>query len=79
MEYSSRIDLTDFNSKIAELKYAVSSIVKGQDEVLELLLTALLADGHVLLEGVPGVAKTLMAKTLAQLISADFKRLQCSS
>ena len=76
MEYSSRIDLTDFNSKIAELKFAVNSIVKGQDEVLELLLTALLADGHVLLEGVPGVAKTLMAKTLAQLINADFKRLQ---
>ena len=76
MEYSSRIDLTEFNSKIAELKFAVNSIVKGQDEVLELLLTALLADGHVLLEGVPGVAKTLMAKTLSQLIGVDFKRLQ---
>ena len=71
MEYSSRIDLTEFNSKIAELKFAVNSIVKGQDEVLELLLTALLADGHVLLEGVPGVAKTL-----SQLIGVDFKRLQ---
>lgn len=76
MEYTSRIDLSDFNLKITALKTAVNSIVKGQDEVLELLLTALLADGHVLLEGVPGVAKTLMAKTLSQLIGVDFKRLQ---
>lgn len=76
MEYTSRIDLSDFNTKITALKTAVNSIVKGQDEVLELLLTALLADGHVLLEGVPGVAKTLMAKTLSQLIGVNFKRLQ---
>ena len=76
MEYTSRINLSDFNLKITALKTAVNSIVKGQDDVLELLLTALLADGHVLLEGVPGVAKTLMAKTLAQLIGVDFKRLQ---
>ncbi len=76
MEYTSRINLSDFNLKITALKTAVNSIVKGQDDVLELLLTALLADGHVLLEGVPGVAKTLMAKTIAQLIGVDFKRLQ---
>lgn len=76
MEYTSRIDLSEFNSKITALKTAVNSIVKGQEDVLELLLTALLADGHVLLEGVPGVAKTLMAKTLSQVIGVDFKRLQ---
>ena len=76
MEYTSRIDLSEFNSKITALKTAVNSIVKGQEDGLELLLTALLADGHVLLEGVPGVAKTLMAKTLSQVIGVDFKRLQ---
>lgn len=76
MEYTSRIDLSEFNSKITALKTAVNSIVKGQEDVLELLLTALLADGHVMLEGVPGVAKTLMAKTLSQVIGVDFKRLQ---
>lgn len=76
MEYTSRIDLSEFNSKITALKTAVNSIVKGQEDVLELLLTALLADGHVLLEGVPGVAKTLMAKTLSQVVGVDFKRLQ---
>ncbi|NJN17913.1 MAG: AAA domain-containing protein [Oscillochloris sp.] len=48
----------------------------GQDESFTLLLVALLAGGHVLLEGAPGTAKTLMAKTLAQLVRADFKRIQ---
>lgn len=76
VEYSSRIDLSGFNSKIEALKNAANMVVKGQADVLELLLTALIADGHVLLEGVPGVAKTLMAKTLSQLIGVDFKRLQ---
>jgi MoxR-like ATPase len=53
-----------------------SRAVVGQEETLELLLIALLAGGHVLLEGVPGTAKTLMAKTLAHLVRADFARVQ---
>ena len=51
-------------------------VVVGQEEVLELLLISLLAGGHVLLEGVPGTAKTLMAKTLARLLQAEFARVQ---
>jgi MoxR-like ATPase len=51
-------------------------VLVGQEEPLTLLLIALLSGGHVLLEGVPGTAKTLMAKTLAQLVRAEFKRVQ---
>ena len=57
---------------LAEVRRAVV----GQDDALELMLCGLLAGGHVLLEGVPGVAKTLMAKALAMSIGADFKRIQ---
>lgn len=76
MDYNSRIDLTALNSQINSLRQQAHSVVIGQEDVLELMLTGIVADGHVLLEGVPGVAKTLMARTLSQLIGADFKRLQ---
>ncbi|MDQ3929044.1 MAG: AAA family ATPase, partial [Chloroflexota bacterium] len=51
-------------------------VIVGQRWTFDLLLVALLTDGHVLLEGVPGVAKTLMARTLATTLRADFKRVQ---
>ena len=59
-------------SVIAEM----GKVIVGQDAILEHLFVALLARGHVLLEGVPGVAKTLMVKTLGYIIQADFKRIQ---
>ena len=51
-------------------------VVVGQRESLELVLLALLAGGHVLLEGVPGTAKTLLARTIARLLAIDCKRIQ---
>ena len=56
--------------------FEVKRVIVGQEGMLERLLVALLAGGHVLLEGVPGLAKTLMINTLAQLLSLEFKRIQ---
>src|SRR5262245_54714840 len=63
--------------QVAEaLRKEAGKVLVGQEEAFTLILVALLTDGHVLLEGVPGTAKTLMAKTLAQLVQAEFKRVQ---
>ena len=61
-----------------EVAAAVRAAVVGQDDVLHDVLAALLADGHVLLEGVPGVAKTLLARSLAAAFDLDFRRVQCT-
>ncbi len=60
------------------VKSEVEKVVLGQEEVVLHLLTAVLAGGHVLLEGVPGVAKTLMVRALARCIGGDFRRVQCT-
>lgn len=71
-----RTDLTAFAERINMLRQQISNVIVGQDENIDLLLTAVLANGHVLLEGVPGVAKTLLARLLAKLIDAKFRRVQ---
>ena len=71
-----RIDLTQFAARIEELRQQISQVIVGQSENIDLLLTAVLANGHVLLEGVPGVAKTLLARLLSKLIDAKFSRVQ---
>ena len=76
VNFDSRIDFAELDAKIRQLKKQMAQVVVGQEEVVDLLLTAILADGHVLIEGVPGVAKTLMAKVLAQLVDAGFGRIQ---
>jgi MoxR-like ATPase len=63
-------------AKIAELQSNVSQVLVGQDPVLEQVIIALLAGGHVLLEGVPGLGKTLLIRALAQSIALDYKRVQ---
>ena len=71
-----RPELTLFAEKIQLLREQIAQVIVGQQEAVELLLTAIIADGHVLIEGVPGVAKTLLAKLMARLIDARFSRVQ---
>ena len=66
----------DPRAGLEEAMYELKRVIVGQDAMLERLLVALLAGGHVLLEGVPGLAKTLTVKTLAQVLGGSFKRVQ---
>ncbi|MCK5278521.1 MAG: MoxR family ATPase [Cyclobacteriaceae bacterium] len=74
--FESRIELTKLKEKTDTLRRISNSILVGQQKMFDLILTALLADGHILIEGVPGIAKTLTAKVIAKLIDADFSRIQ---
>ena len=71
-----RTDFAQLTARTAAVRDEIGKIIVGQTDLLELLLTAVLADGHVLLEGVPGVAKTLMAKLLARTLAVPFSRIQ---
>ena len=75
-QFASRIDLSQLKDSVAAIKSEIARVIVGQDKMIELLLTAILADGHVLLEGVPGVAKTLTAKLMAKIVDVDFSRIQ---
>lgn len=68
--------VSDLLQKVSLLKKEIQKVIVGQDEVLEEILVALLAGGHCLLEGVPGLAKTLMVRTLAQAVHLSFRRIQ---
>jgi MoxR-like ATPase len=71
-----RTDLSSLQRSVETLKQEIGKIIVGQEQMIELLLAAMLADGHVLIEGVPGVAKTLTAKLLSKSISVGFSRIQ---
>lgn len=73
---TTRTNLADLQQAVASVRNEIGKIIIGQDRVVDLLIAALLSDGHVLIEGVPGVAKTLTAKLLAKTVSVDFKRIQ---
>ena len=80
---SESIDIRQLNARIEQQSSFVTNLVTGMNQVIvgqkhliESLLISLLSDGHILLEGVPGLAKTLAIKTLSQLIDADYSRIQ---
>ncbi len=70
------VDVEQLSDAISNVKAEIAKVIVGQQNMIELLLAAILADGHVLIEGVPGVAKTLTAKLLARCIDAPFSRIQ---
>jgi MoxR-like ATPase len=74
--FTPRTDLTELNSSVDRVKAEIRKIIVGQEQIVDMLIAAILADGHVLIEGVPGIAKTLLAKLIARTISADFSRIQ---
>ncbi len=76
MEYQNRINLEELKTAVDRIKSEIAKIIIGQQDFIELLLTALFADGHVLIEGVPGIAKTLTAKLLAKTLKTGFSRIQ---
>ncbi|WP_090882078.1 AAA family ATPase [Pedobacter rhizosphaerae] len=74
--FSQRTDLSQLNAAVEQIKEALGKVIVGQKDTIDLLIAGLLADGHLLMEGVPGVAKTLSAKLIAKCISAVFSRIQ---
>ncbi len=74
--FEQRTDLDNLQRSVNLLKAEIGKVIVGQDAMIELLLAGILADGHLLIEGVPGVAKTLTAKLLSRTISVGFSRIQ---
>lgn len=74
--FTNRLDLSELESVFSQIKQEVRKVIVGQDSMIELLFVTLLAEGHALIEGVPGVAKTLTAKLLAKTINSGFSRIQ---
>jgi MoxR-like ATPase len=75
-KFQSRLDMKDLRNNLERVKVEIAKVIVGQENMIEHLLAALLSNGHVLIEGVPGVAKTITAKLLAKTISVDFSRIQ---
>ncbi len=74
--FQNRLDVSGMQVAVNAIKRELRKVIVGQDEMLDLLLAALFANGHVLIEGVPGIAKTLTAKLLARTLSVGFSRIQ---
>ena len=75
-QFNQRTDLSTLNTAVDQIRGVLGNIIIGQKQVIDFLIVGLLADGHILIEGVPGVAKTLSAKLLAKSIDAQFSRVQ---
>ena len=76
LKFENRIPLEGLKEAVESLKSQLSKVIVGQDNFVELLIVGLLSNGHVLIEGVPGVAKTVTAKLFAKCLKTNFSRIQ---
>ncbi|MDY8137410.1 MoxR family ATPase [Aquimarina sp. 2201CG5-10] len=76
LSFENRIDLSELEQTVEKLKTELAKIIVGQQDFIELLIVSLLSDGHVLIEGVPGIAKTITAKLFARTLETEFNRIQ---
>ena len=76
LEFNSRIDLSQLQAAVSQIQAELGKVIIGQERMIELLIISILANGHSLIEGVPGVAKTVTAKLLARTMNVDFSRIQ---
>ncbi|WP_103865446.1 MoxR family ATPase [Aquimarina sp. I32.4] len=74
--FENRIDLSELQQSVEKLKAELAKVIVGQHDFIELLIVSLLSNGHVLIEGVPGIAKTVTAKLFAKTLKTDFNRIQ---
>ena len=76
LHFKSRLDLTELQENVQNIREEIGKVIVGQHDMIDMLIASLLAKGHSLIEGVPGVAKTITAKLLAKSLSVDFSRIQ---
>lgn len=76
LQFNNRIPLEDLRNAVSEIKRQLAKIIVGQEDFVEHLIVCLLANGHVLIEGVPGIAKTITAKLFAKTLKTNFSRIQ---
>ena len=74
--FEQRINLEELNNSMLSLQNEIKKVIVGQDDMVRLIMVAVLANGHVLIEGVPGVAKTLTARLVAKCLKTGFSRIQ---
>ena len=76
IQFESRIDLSALKEQVDAIRAELAKAIVGQSELIDMLVISILANGHALIEGVPGIAKTMVAKLLAKTLSVDFSRIQ---
>lgn len=76
LKFKTRLDLSELQQSVQKIKQEIGKIIVGQKDMVDMLIASLLAKGHSLIEGVPGVAKTVTAKLLAKSLNVDFSRIQ---